>query len=73
MAYKSHYYFKSNDGKPDYSNLDYWAAHPWKKDPSDSIPTPLKDEIRDSIADVFFLHPTIFYQQIRRLKNGMRY
>lgn len=59
-AYKSLYKFKSPDGKPDYQNLDYWAAHPWKHDPSDSIPAPLRNEIRDSVADVFFLHPTTF-------------
>lgn len=60
QAFKSNYTFKSPDGKPDYSNLDYWAAHPWKQDPSDSVPAPLRNEIRDSIADVFFLHPTTF-------------
>lgn len=53
------YEFKSIDGKPDYSDLNYWAAHPWKWDPSDSIPAPLKKGyIKDSIADVFFIHPT---------------
>jgi len=40
--------------------LNYWAAHPWKWDPSDSIPAPLKNEILDSLADVFFIHPTTF-------------
>lgn len=59
-AYKSQYNFKSADGKPGYGNLNYWAAHPWKKDPSDSIPQPLKRESRDSLVDVFFLHPTSF-------------
>jgi hypothetical protein len=43
---------------PDYADLRYWAAHPWKKDPSDSIPKPLLYETRDSLVDVFFLHPT---------------
>jgi hypothetical protein len=60
QAYKSNYLFKSPDGKPDYSNLDYWAAHPWKWDPSDSIPKPLRNQDRDSLVDVFFLHPTTF-------------
>jgi hypothetical protein len=45
---------------PNYSDLKYWAAHPWKKDPSDSIPSPLIYETRDSSVDVFFLHPTSF-------------
>ncbi len=43
---------------PDYANLKYWAAHPWKKDPSDSMPRALQHEINDSLVDVFFLHPT---------------
>ncbi|MEO6610847.1 MAG: DUF3089 domain-containing protein [Chitinophagaceae bacterium] len=62
------YHFKSTDGKPDYSNIDYWAAHPWKWDPSDSIPEPLRHEPRDSAVDVFFLHPTT-YTSKRRMKD----
>ena len=45
---------------PDYSDLGYWAASPYKHDPSDSIPPFLKDEKRDTRADVFFIHPTSF-------------
>lgn len=46
---------------PDYSDLFYWAAHPEKKDPSDSVPAPIKKDYRqDSSVDVFFLHPTTF-------------
>lgn len=53
------YQFTSDDKKPDYSNLNYWAAHPWKKDLSDSVPKPLrKNFIKDSMVDVFFIHPT---------------
>lgn len=53
------YNFTSADGKPDYSNFNYWAAHPWKNDPSDSVPKPLrKNFVKDSMVDVFFLHPT---------------
>lgn len=45
----------------DYSDLKNWAAHPWKKDPSDSIPFPLKkDYYKDSLVDVFFIHPTSY-------------
>lgn len=44
---------------PDYSNLNDWAAHPWKWDPSDSVPKPLQNSsYRDSVTDVFFIHPT---------------
>lgn len=45
---------------PDYTNLDYWAAHPFKKDPSDSIPAPLIQEPVDTSVDVFFIHPTTY-------------
>lgn len=42
-----------------YSHLEYWAAHPDKWDPSDSIPAPLKGEhVSDTSVDVFFIHPT---------------
>ncbi len=58
LSYKSNYTFKSPDSKPDYNQFDYWAAHPWKWDPSDSIPKPLRNQERDSLVDVFFLHPT---------------
>lgn len=50
---------------PDYSNLYYWAAHPSKWDPSDSIPSFLKNEIRDTSVDVFFLHPTTYANDFR--------
>ncbi len=56
--YQSKYNFKSGNGKPDYAQLNYWAAHPWKWDPSDSVPDPLHNEVKDSVVDVFFLHPT---------------
>jgi hypothetical protein len=53
------YKFKSVNNRPDYSNIDYWAAHPWKKNPSDSVPKPLRTLIvKDSTVDVFFIHPT---------------
>lgn len=55
------YKFHAKDGKPDYTNLNYWAAHPWKWDPSDSIPKPLRATYqKDSLADIFFLYPTSF-------------
>lgn len=58
-SYKTGYNFKCPDSKPDYSSLEYWAAHPWKWDPSDSVPDPLrKNLIKDSSVDVFFIHPT---------------
>ncbi len=62
---KIQYNFKSENGKPDFSNLDYWAAHPWKWDPSDSIPAPFLQQKTDSLVDVFFLHPTIYTENKR--------
>lgn len=60
QSYRSFYQFKSPNGQPDYANAYYWAAHPDKKDPSDSIPKPLKNEQKEDLADVFFIHPTTF-------------
>lgn len=67
-AFRSQYRFKSPDGKPDYADLNYWAAHPWKWDPSDSVPAPLRNEVKDTTADVFFLHPTT-YTGKRKMKG----
>jgi hypothetical protein len=50
--------FTIADSIPDYSDLRFWAAHPSKKDPSDSIPKSFRLEPKDSSADVFFIHPT---------------
>jgi Protein of unknown function (DUF3089) len=57
--YKADFEGEQNE-VPRYNNLNYWAAHPWKKDPSDSIPRALLNEARDSSVDVFFIHPTTF-------------
>ncbi len=64
-ALKSQYTFKSKNGEPEYNDMNYWAAHPWKHDPSDSIPEPLRNEYRDSVADVFFLHPTTYTRKLK--------
>jgi hypothetical protein len=54
-------YKNDNVSKPDYSRDYYWAAHPYKYDPSDSVPIPLRKTYKlDSTVDVFFLHPTTF-------------
>lgn len=51
--------YSITNSSPDYSLLENWAAHPYKKDPSDSIPEPLKyNSEKDTTVDVFFLHPT---------------
>lgn len=51
---------ETNGPTPDYSDLRFWAASPFKHDTSDSIPQFLKDEVRTERADVFFIHPTSF-------------
>jgi hypothetical protein len=48
------------NSRPDYSNLYYWASHPAKKDPADSVSKALKGEVCDTVADVFFIHPTTY-------------
>ncbi|MBS1609692.1 MAG: DUF3089 domain-containing protein [Bacteroidetes bacterium] len=61
QQFMSSYSFKATDNMPDYSNLDYWAAHPYKKDPSDSLPKKLRKNFKaDSAADVFFIYPTSY-------------
>lgn len=52
---------KTKGSEPDYSKLENWAASPFKDDASDSIPAFLKNEKRDTRADVFFIHPTSYF------------
>lgn len=54
------YKFKNATGTPDYSLLKYWASHPWKWDAADSIPASVENKNKDSLADVFFIHPTTY-------------
>lgn len=60
FATQANYQFKSVNGNPDYNDLNYWAAHPWKKNSSDTIPPSLINIKRDSLADVFFIYPTTY-------------
>ncbi len=58
---KETYQIKTIDGRPDYSDLHFWAAHPYKHDPSDSVPKPLLTNYHpDSSVDIFFIHPTSY-------------
>lgn len=54
------YQFKNDTGLPDYSNLNYWASHPWKIDPADNIPSSIQNKNKDTLVDVFFIHPTTY-------------
>jgi hypothetical protein len=57
-SYKGKAAFISETGVPDYGKIEYWAAHPNKKDPSDTVPLPLRSYEKIKQADVFYLHPT---------------
>ena len=46
---------------PDYSLDENWAALPWTEDNADRNPTGLEDGQKDAKADVFFLHPTMYF------------
>lgn len=48
---------------PDYSELNFWTASPHKWDTSDSIPAFLKNEKAEKLADVFFIHPTSYFNE----------
>lgn len=49
----------AEQGLPQYNNLNYWAAHPQKKDMSDNVPKPLGIyDTAQKEVDVFFIHPT---------------
>ena len=51
---------------PNYADLNSWAAHPYKTDPSDSVPLAIRDGYQpDSTVDVFFIHPTSYTDQSR--------
>ena len=57
---QTNYQFKNVSGIPDYSNLNYWASHPWKTDAADNIPSSIQNKNKDSLVDVFFIHPTTY-------------
>jgi hypothetical protein len=60
-ALQSRKYPHLPNGAPNYGNLNYWAAHPWKHDLADSVPKPLRHTPQDSSVDVFYLHPTLYF------------
>ena len=51
----------------DYGNLEYWAAHPDKKDNADRIPGTELLAKNNLEADVFFIHPTIYSKKDDKL------
>lgn len=59
--YASRYQFAPSINAPDYADMNFWAAHPYKHDPADSVPKPLRKNFKsDSLVDVFFIHPTTY-------------
>ena len=52
--------FESKNPQPDYNDLNYWAASPFKYDPSDNSPKEFAATKKDSLADVFFVYPTSY-------------
>lgn len=64
-------YTHPKNAVPNYADYYFWAAHPDKYDPSDSVPAPLKDSYRyDSTVDVFFIHPTTLTQKENTSSNA---
>lgn len=64
----SDYNIPAEKKQPDYSDLRYWAAHPYKHDPSDSVPRSLRAQyLPDTTVDVFFIHPTTYTNYSRPL------
>ena len=56
---------------PDYSRAENWAALPNRHDAADSIPrgASIHDQQAEALADVFFIHPTIFTDQPQGLSE----
>lgn len=58
--------------EPDYGKPSTWAAHPDKKDPSDTVPLPLVKEEKAKEVDVFFLHPTTLTKEGTVVESNAR-
>ena len=69
--YSGNLAFVSTNNIPDYARIEYWAAHPDKRDPSDSIPKPFS-VLHDKTTDVFFVHPTTFTQDSTKQFSNAR-
>ena len=61
VKYKQAYEQENFEVTPDYNKIANWAAHPDKKDPSDSLPVVLSKKYQpNQQVDVFFIHPTTY-------------
>lgn len=54
---------------PDYSQVAYWAALPTIDDQADRTPIGMQDQQATAMADVFYVHPTI-YTKTRKGNSG---
>ena len=62
---------QSDSDNPDYSNLQFWSAHPDKEHPAKEIPKAKKDEVNESFdIDVFYIHPTTYTSKNPESLNG---
>lgn len=48
---------------PDYTQTSAWAALPSQKDKADLVPPGLQDQQAQAQADVFFVHPTVWFSR----------
>ncbi len=48
---------------PDYSQKSAWAALPSEKDKADLVPPGSQDQQASAAADVFFVHPTVWFSR----------
>jgi len=55
---------------PDYSKLNHWASHPFKRDHSDTVPNAKRKGMKikiipadTNLADVFFIYPTLYKKE----------
>ena len=49
--------------EPDYAKAESWAALPTKKDAADMVPPGSEDAQASAPADVFFVHPTVWFDR----------
>ena len=65
-SYNVHYSFQEipKHQRPDYSKVESWAASPFKEDFADIVPsTDYSNRQDESQIDVFYVHPTTFYDK----------
>jgi hypothetical protein len=59
-------YIYNDDREVKYDKLSNWAAHPLKRDNSDSLSNAYKEDVNEDLCDIFFLHPTSLTDKKRR-------